>query len=202
MTTLIGTLISNIVNSAKGLRQRHQFLVEFSIAFIWNLVGILLPTIACGILLQISGLQSFCEYLLSDLSKAAFSFSSASLLCVELIHGNCSEIHSGIKWGVGILLLMLSLLLSCGLAVNQILFESSYLKDQASMSPFINSLVALSVSAYLAAMSCAGSDMGYEPDEFVEDEASDNGYIISADDLESLIRDVWSLGRSENGDKD
>lgn len=148
MTTLIETLISNFVNSVKGLRQRHQFLVEFSIAFIWNLVGILLLTIACGILLQISWLQSFCEYLLSDLSKAAFSFSSASLLCVELIHGNCSEIHSGIKWGVGILLLMLSLLLSCGLAVNQILFESSYLKDQASMSPFINSLVALSVSVY------------------------------------------------------
>lgn len=44
--------------------------------------------------------------------------------------------------------------------------------------------------------------MSYEPDEFVEDEASDDGYIISAEDLESLIRDVWSLGRSENGDKD
>lgn len=200
MTTLIETLISNFVNSVKGLRKRHQFLVEFSIAFIWNLVGILLPTIACGILLQISGLQSFCEYLLSDLSKAAFSFSSASLLCVELIHGNCSEIHSGIKWGVGILLLMLSLLLSCGLAVNQILFESSYLKDQASMSPFINSLVALSVSVYLAAMSCAGSDISYGPDVDVEDKASDDGYIISADDLKSLIRDVRSLDRSENGD--
>ena len=200
MTTLIETLISNIVNSVKGLRQRHQFLVEFSIAFIWNLVCILLPTIACGILLQISGLQSFCEYLLSDLSKAAFSFSSASLLCVELIHGNCSEIHSGIKWGVGILLLMLSLLLSCGLAVNQILFESSYLKDQASMSPFINSLVALSVSVYLAAMSCAGSDISYGSDVDVEDKASDDGYIISADDLKSLIRDVRSLDRSENGD--
>ncbi len=200
MTTLIETLISNFVNSVKGLRQRHQFLVEFSIAFIWNLVGILLPTIACGILLQISGLQSFCEYLLSDLSKAAFSFSSASLLCVELIHGNCSEIHSGIKWGVGILLLMLSLLLSCGLAVNQILFESSYLKDQASMSPFINSLVTLSVSVYLAAMSCAGSDISYGSDVDVEDKASDDGYIISADDLKSLIRDVRSLDRSENGD--
>lgn len=200
MTTLIETLISNFVNSVKGLRQRHQFLVEFSIAFIWNLIGILLPTIACGILLQITGLQSFCEYLLSDLSKAAFSFSSASLLCVELIHGNCSEIHSGIKWGVGILLLMLSLLLSCGLAVNQILFESSYLKDQASMSPFINSLVALSVSVYLAAMSCAGSDISYGSDVDVEDKASDDGYIISADDLKSLIRDVRSLDRSENGD--
>lgn len=200
MTTLIETLISNFVNSVKGLRKRHQFLVEFSIAFIWNLVGILLPTIACGILLQISGLQSFCEYLLSDLSKAAFSFSSASLRCVELIHGNCSEIHSGIKWGVGILLLMLSLLLSCGLAVNQILFESSYLKDQASMSPFINSLVALSVSVYLAAMSCAGSDISYGSDVDVEDKASDDGYIISADDLKSLIRDVRSLDRSENGD--
>ena len=201
MTTLIETLISNFVNSVKGLRQRHQFLVEFSIAFIWNLVGILLPTIACGILLQISGLQSFCEYLLSDLSKAAFSFSSASLLCVVLIHGNCSEIHSGIKWGVGILLLMLSLLLSCGLAVNQILFESSYLKDQTSMSPFINSLVALSVSVYLAAMSCAGSDISYGSDVNVENKASDDGYIISADDLKSLIRDVRSLDRSENGDK-
>lgn len=201
MTTLIETLISNFVNSVKGLRQRHQFLVEFSIAFIWNLVGILLPTIACGILLQISGLQSFCEYLLSDLSKAAFSFSSASLLCVELIHGNCSEIHSGIKWGVGILLLMLSLLLSCGLAVNQILFESSYLKDQTSMSPFINSLVALSVSVYLAAMSCAGSDISYGSDVNVENKASDDGYIISTDDLKSLIRDVRSLDRSENGDK-
>lgn len=201
MTTLIETRISNIVNSVKGLRQRHQFLVEFSIAFIWNLLGILLPTIACGILLLISGLQSFCEYLLSDLSKAAFSFSSASLLCVELIHGNCSEIHSGIKWGVGILLLMLSLLLSCGLAVNQILFESSYLKDQASMSPFINSLVALSVSVYLAAMSCAGSDMSYGSDVNVKDKASDDGYIINADDLKSLIRDVRSLDRSENGDK-
>jgi len=201
VTTLIETLISNFVNSVKGLRQRHQFLVEFSIAFIWNLVGILLPTIACGILLQISGLQSFCEYLLSDLSKAAFSFSSASLLCVELIHGNCSEIHSGIKWGVGILLLMLSLLLSCGLAVNQILFESSYLKDQTSMSPFINSLVALSVSVYLAAMSCAGSDISYGSDVNVENKASDDGYIISADDLKSLIRDVRSLDRSENGDK-
>lgn len=200
MTTLIETLISNFVNSVKGLRQRHQFLVEFSIAFIRNLVGILLPTIACGILLQISGLQSFCEYLLSDLSKAAFSFSSASLLCVELIHGNCSEIHSGIKWGVGILLLMLSLLLSCGLAVNQILFESSYLKDQASMSPFINSLVALSVSVYLAAMSCAGTDISYGSDVDVEDKASDDGYIISADDLKSLIRDARSLDRSENGD--
>jgi len=199
VTTLIETLISNFVNSVKGLRKRHQFLVEFSIAFIWNLVGILLPTIASGILLQISGLQSFCEYLLSDLSKAAFSFSSASLLCVELIHGNCSEIHSGIKWGVGILLLMLSLLLSCGLAVNQILFESSYLKDQASMSPFINSLVALSVSVYLAAMSCAGSDISYGSDVDVEDKASDDGYIISADDLKSLIRDVRSLDRSENG---
>lgn len=201
MTTLIKTLISNVLNSVKGLRQRHQFLVEFSIAFIWNLLGILLPTIACDILLQISGLQSFCEYLLSDLSKAAFSFSSASLLCVELIHGNCSEIHSGIKWGVGILLLMLSLLLSCGLAVNQILFESSYLKDQASMSPFINSLVALSVSVYLAAMSCAGSDMSYGSDVNVKDKASDDGYIINADDLKSLIRDVRSLDRSENGDK-
>ncbi|MDB1862581.1 hypothetical protein PMX20_09405 [Collinsella aerofaciens] len=116
-------LISSIINKVNGFRQSHQFIIEFSIAFIWNLVGILLPTIACGILLAISGLQSFYEYFMNDLSKAAFSFSSASLLCVELIHGNCSKIHSGIKWGVGIILLMLSLLLSCGLAVNQMLFE-------------------------------------------------------------------------------
>lgn len=74
---------------------------------------------------------------MSDLSKAAFSFSSASLLCVELIHGNCSKIHSGIKWGVGIILLMLSLLLSCGLAVNQMLFESHFFDVQTIASEML-----------------------------------------------------------------
>lgn len=68
------------------------------------------------------------------------------------------------------------------------------------MSPFINLLVALSVSVYLAAMSCAGSDISYGSDVDGEDKASDDGYIISADDLKSLIRDVRSLDRSENGD--
>lgn len=81
-------MIRNIINKVNGFRQSHQFIFGFSIAFFWNLIGILLPTIACGILLGISGLQSFFEYFMSDLSKAAFSFSSASLLCVELIHGN------------------------------------------------------------------------------------------------------------------
>lgn len=181
-------------------RQSHQFIFEFSIAFIWNLVGILLPTIACGILLAISGLQSFNEYFMSDLSKASFSFSSASLLCVELIHGNCSKIHSGIKWGSGIILLMLSLLFSCGLAVNQALFELFGLPEQASMSPIMNSLVALAVSIYLAAISCASNNLSSEPDEYSENETSDDGYIISADDLEMIIRDVYSLGRNENGD--
>lgn len=185
-----------------GFRQSHQFIFEFSIAFIWNLVGILLSTIACGILLAISGLQSFYEYFMSDLSKAAFSFSSASLLCVELIHGNCSKIHSGIKWGVGIILLMLSLLLSCGLAVNQMLFESHFFDVQTSLSPYINSSVALAVSAYLAAMSFTSSNAGSGPDEYRENETSDDGYIITADDLEMIIRDALSLGRSENGDEE
>lgn len=193
-------MISNIINKVNGFRQSHQFIFEFSIAFIWNLVGILLPTIACGILLAISGLQSFYEYFMSDLSKASFSFSSASLLCVELIHGNCSKIHSGIKWGSGIILLMLSLLFSCGLAVNQALFELFGLPEQASMSPIMNSLVALAVSIYLAAISCASNNLSSEPDEYNEYEKSDNGYIISADDLEMIIRDVYSLGRNENGD--
>ena len=78
---------------------------------------------------------------------------------------------------------MLSLLLSCGLAVNQILFESPYLKDQASMSPFINSLVALSVSVYLAAMSCAGSDISYVSDVNVEDKALILIFIATASGL-------------------
>lgn len=195
-------LISNIINKVNGFRQSHQFIFEFSIAFFWNLIGILLPTIACGILLGISGLQSFFEYFMSDLSKAAFSFSSASLLCVELIHGNCSKIHSGIKWGVGIILLMLSLLLSCGLAVNQTLFESRFFDEQTSLSPYINSSVALAVSAYLAAMSFASSNASSESDEYRENETSDDGYIITADDLEMIIRDAWSLGRSENGDEE
>lgn len=139
---------------------------------------------------------------MSDLSKAAFSFSSASLLCVELIHGNCSKIHSGIKWGVGIILLMLSLLLSCGLAVNQTLFESRFFDEQTSLSPYINSSVALAVSAYLAAMSFASSNASSESDEYRENETSDDGYIITADDLEMIIRDAWSLGRSKNGDEE
>lgn len=49
-------------------------------------------------------------------------------------------------------------------------------------------------------MSCAGSDISYGSDVDVEDKASDDGYIISVDDLKSLIRDVRSLDRSENGD--
>ena len=195
-------LISNIINKANGFRQSHQFIFEFSIAFIWNLAGILLPTIACGILLDISGLKSFNEYLMSDLSKASFSFSSASLLCVELIHGNCSKIHSGIKWGSGIILLMLSLLFSCGLAANQALFELFGLPEQASMSPFMNSMVALAVSVYLAAISCTNNNLSSEPDEYSENETSDDGYIISADELEMIIRDVYSLGRNENGDEE
>ena len=42
--------------------------------------------------------------------------------------------------------------------------------------------------------------MSSEPDEYNEYEKSDDGYIISADDLEMIIRDVYSLGRNENGD--
>ena len=195
-------LISDIFDKESRFRQRHQYFIKLGIAFFWNLVGILLPTLTCGILLQIAGLQSFGEYLLNDLSKAAFSFSSTSLLCVELIHGKSSEIRSGVKWGVGIVFLMISLLLSCGLAVNQILSDYPDFEVQGNISPYINVLDALCVSAYLAAMSCTSNDMGYELEEYVEDESSDDGYIINAEDLELLIRDAWSLGRSENGDKD
>ena len=51
-------------------------------------------------------------------------------------------------------------------------------------------------------MSCTSNDMGHELEEYVEDESRDDGYIINAEDLELLIRDAWSLGRSENGDKE
>lgn len=60
--------------------------------------------------------------------------------------------------------------------------------------------VALAVSIYLAAISCASNNLSSEPDEYNEYEKSDDGYIISADDLEMIIRDVYSLGRNENGD--
>lgn len=80
------------------------------------------------------------------------------------------------------------------------LFELFGLPEQASMSPIMNSLVALAVSIYLAAISCASNNLSSEPDEYNEYEKSDDGYIISADDLEMIIRDVYSLGRNENGD--
>lgn len=204
-------LISNIVKKVNHFRHRHQFFIKLGIAFFWNLVGILLPTIACGVLLHFSGLQYFCEYLLSDLSKAAFSFSSASLLCVELIHGNSLKIHSSIKWGFGILLLMLTLLLSCGLAVNQIILESpvpkkDLLKVEMNVSPYINSFVAIAVSAYLAAMSCSDSDAAIRSTEeikkYVKNDGNVDEYVIRSSDLEMLIMDAQNLGRSENVEKE
>ena len=204
-------LISDIVKKINHFRLRHQFFIKLGIAFFWNLVGILLPTIACGVLLQVSGLQPFCEYLLSDLSKAAFSFSSASLLCVELIHGNGSKIHSSIKWGIGILLLMLTLLFSSGLAVNQIILESpvpkkDLLKVEMRMSPHINSFVAIAVSAYLAAMSCSDSDAANRSTEefkkYVKNDGNVDEYVIRSSDLEMLIMDAQNLGRSENVEKE
>lgn len=86
--------------------------------------------------------------------------------------------------------------------VNQMLFESHFFDVQTSLSPYINSSVALAVSAYLAAMSFTSSNAGSGPDEYRENETSDDGYIITADDLEMIIRDALSLGRSENGDEE
>lgn len=51
-------------------------------------------------------------------------------------------------------------------------------------------------------MSFASSNASSESDEYRENETSDDGYIITADDLEMIIRDAWSLGRSENGDEE
>lgn len=83
-----------------------------------------------------------------------------------------------------------------------LLFESHFFDVQTSLSPYINSSVALAVSAYLAAMSFTSSNAGSGPDEYRENETSDDGYIITADDLEMIIRDALSLGRSENGDEE
>lgn len=51
-------------------------------------------------------------------------------------------------------------------------------------------------------MSFTSSNAGSGPDEYRENETSDDGYIITADDLEMIIRDALSLGRSENGDEE
>lgn len=182
----------------RRFRSNHSFLCTFLAAFVWNLVGIMLPTVACGILLQVSGLQSFVDYVFGDISKAAFSFSSASLLCVELIHGNGSKVHSGIKWGVGILLLMFSLLFSCGLAVNQILFDSYNFVRQAETSPFINIVVAFAVCVYLAAVTSTDES---KDERWVDGTQDDNWDDFDFDSLLDFS-DFDDLENLEDSDRD
>ena len=106
---------------------------------------------------------------------------------------------------------MLTLLLSCGLAVNQIILESpvpkkDLLKVEMNVSPYINSFVAISVSAYLAAMSCFDSDAADRSTEefkkYVKNDGNVDEYVIKSSDLEMLIMDAQNLGRSENVEKE
>ena len=80
------------------------------------------------------------------------------------------------------------------------LSRTSLMYRQACLLILIHRLKA--VSAFLAAMSFTSSNAGSGPDEYRENETSDDGYIITADDLEMIIRDALSLGRSENGDEE
>ena len=108
-------------------------------------------------------------------------------------------------------MLMLTLLLSSGLAVNQIILESpvpkkDLLKEEMSMSPYINSFVAIAVSAYLAAIACSDSNVadGFtdESKKYVKNDGNVDEYVIRPSDLEMLIMDAQNLGRSEIVEKE
>lgn len=138
----------------------HPGATAFLVAFAQNIVGIILPTLSCALLLQTSLLESIPEYFAEDLYDASFSFGTSSLLLIELI--KTPEKRPGFRWalGVGILLLGAILLVSSGLAVNQIIVEDLGFEAKSEFAPWVNFIFAVGVSCYLASSSVT-SDEGY-----------------------------------------
>lgn len=121
----------------------HPGTTAFLIAFAQNIVGIILPTLACALLLQTSLLESIPEYFEEDLHDASFSFGTSSLLLIELIKS--SGKRPGFRWslGVGIFLLGAILLVSSGLAVNQIIVKDFGFKAESEFAPWVNFIFAV-----------------------------------------------------------
>lgn len=150
----------------------------FVLAFFRNMVGIILPTLSCSVLLQAAMLESVPNYFAEDFYDASFSFGTSSLLLIELMRpaGRCAgrnkrSDHMGWRlrdgWydrsgdrvsffgsrGFGVLLLGVVLLISSGLAVNQVLVNQYQFSVRAEFAPWINFVFAVGVSCYLARLS-------------------------------------------------
>ena len=150
----------------------------FLLAFFRNMVGIILPTLSCAVLLQAAMLESVPEYFAEDFYDASFSFGTSSLLLIELMRPegrhagwNKRGDHRGRRlrdgWydssgdrvgffgsrGFGVLLLGAVLLISSGLAVNQVLVNQYQFSVRAEFAPWINFVFAVGVSCYLARLS-------------------------------------------------
>lgn len=150
----------------------------FLFAFFRNMVGIILPTLSCAVLLQAAMLESVPVYFAEDFYDASFSFGTSSLLLIELMRPagrrrdrNSRVGHRGWRLGdgwydssgervgffgsraFGVLLLGAVLLISSGLAVNQVLVNQYQFSVRAEFAPWINFVFAVGVSCYLARLS-------------------------------------------------
>lgn len=150
----------------------------FLLAFFRNMVGIILPTLSCAVLLQAAMLESVPDYFAEDFYDASFSFGTSSLLLIELMRPSGRragrvevDVHRAWKLkdgrddstgdrvsffgsrGFGVLLLGVLLLISSGLAVNQVLVNQYQFSVRAEFAPWINFVFAVGVSCYLARLS-------------------------------------------------
>lgn len=149
----------------------------FLLAFFRNMVGIILPTLSCAVLLQAAMLESVPDYFAEDFYDASFSFGTSSLLLIELMRPSGRragrvEVDVHRDWikdgrddstgdrvsffgsrGFGVLLLGVLLLISSGLAVNQVLVNQYQFSVRAEFAPWINFVFAVGVSCYLARLS-------------------------------------------------
>lgn len=150
----------------------------FLLAFFRNMVGIILPTLSCAVLLQAAMLESVPDYFAEDFYDASFSFGTSSLLLIELMRPSGRragrvevDVHRDWKLkdgrddstgdrvsffgsrGFGVLLLGVLLLISSGLAVNQVLVNQYQFSVRAEFAPWINFVFAVGVSCYLARLS-------------------------------------------------
>lgn len=139
----------------------HPGVTIFVQSAVWTAIGIFLPIVFCGALLHIAGVQDFLGYTEQELRDASFTFSATALLFVELVHSAGNQLFRPLRWAVGITLLVVSLLFSCGAAINQFLITKDIIVATATDSPLTNICFASAIVVYLAMVS-ATSSASYE----------------------------------------
>lgn len=168
---------------------KHPDTTAYVLAVLRNMAGIILPTLACAVLLQAAMLESALDYFVADLYDASFSFSTSSILLIELMRppeGHPSEEREGGdavsglgdeavekpgffgSRGFGVLLLGVLLLTSSGLAVNQVLASQYDFFVRAEFAPWINACFAFGVSCYIARVSVTSVEGRRRCDAMIE----------------------------------